>query len=72
MPRLDGRAAALLIQCEQGMQDVPILFVTSMIAEGTSAGRNPFGWFGPLEKPVSAKRLARAVDSILQRGVLDF
>ena len=71
MPRLDGRAAALLIQSERGLQEVPILFVTSMIAEGEEAGRNPFGWHGPLEKPVSPKRLASAVDSILQHGKLE-
>ena len=70
MPRLDGRAAALLIQSEPGMEDVPILFVTSLIAEGTPAGTNPFGWHGPLAKPVSPRKLARAVDSILQSGVL--
>jgi len=70
MPRLDGRAAALLIQCQPGMQDVPILFVTSMIAEGGPAGKNPFGWHGPLAKPVSPKKLARAVDNILQHGAL--
>ena len=67
MPHLDGRAAALLIQCEQEMKDIPILFVTSMIPESVKASQNPFGWFGPLTKPVSSKRLVRAIDSILQR-----
>jgi DNA-binding response OmpR family regulator len=71
MPRLDGRAVAVLIQAEPGFEDVPILFVTSMIAEGSPAGLNPFGWHGPLAKPVSPRRLARAVDSILRHGVLD-
>jgi CheY-like chemotaxis protein len=71
MPRLDGRAAALLIQSERGLQEVPILFVTSMMAEGAGASSNPFGWHGPLEKPVSPKRLASAVDSILQYGKLE-
>ena len=72
MPGLDGRAAALLIQSEPGLEEVPILFVTSMMSEGTRTGRNSFGWHGPLEKPVSPKRLARAVDSILAHGVLNF
>jgi CheY-like chemotaxis protein len=71
MPRMDGRAAALLIQCERTMSEVPILFVTSMIPEGGKAGNNPFGWFGPLAKPVSPKRLARAVEQILQHGILE-
>jgi len=71
MPRLDGRAAALLIQSVPGLDEVPILFVTSMIPEGTPASGNAFGWHGPLEKPVSPKRLARAIDHILQHGVLD-
>lgn len=71
MPHLDGRAAALLIQSEPGLEEVPILFVTSMMAEGTTASRNAFGWYGPLEKPVSPRRLAQAVESILQTGTLD-
>jgi CheY-like chemotaxis protein len=71
MPRLDGRAAALLIQSERGLEEVPILFVTSMMAEGSEAGGNSFGWYGPLEKPVTPKRLARAVDNILQHGKLE-
>ena len=71
MPHLDGRAAALLIQCEAGLKDVPVLFVTSRIAEEESGGRNPFGWFGPLAKPVSSKRLARVVECILQHGALE-
>ncbi|EDY18740.1 response regulator receiver protein [Chthoniobacter flavus Ellin428] len=71
MPRLDGRAAALLIQSIAGLEEVPVLFVTSLIPEGTAASRNAFGWHGPLEKPVSPKRLARAIDHILQHGVLD-
>ena len=71
MPGLDGRAAALLIQCEVGLKDVPILFVTSRIAEGENGGGNAFGWFGPLAKPVSPKRLARVVESILQHGTLE-
>jgi CheY-like chemotaxis protein len=72
MPRLDGRAAALLIQCESELKDVPVLFMTSMIPEGESAGQNPFGWFGPLAKPVSSKKLARVVESILEHGVSNF
>lgn len=71
MPHLDGRAAALLIQAQPGLEEVPILFVTSMIPEGTAASRNAFGWHGPLEKPVSAKRLTRAVESILEHSSLD-
>lgn len=71
MPRLDGRAAALLVQSIPGLEEVPILFVTSLMAEGTAASRNAFGWHGPLEKPVSPKRLARAIESILKNGVLD-
>src|SRR5258705_11030256 len=59
MPRLDGRTAALLIQCKAGRQDVPILFVTSMIPE--DAGANSFGWLGPLAKPVAPKTLRNAV-----------
>lgn len=68
MPRLDGRAAALLIQSQKGLQKVPILFVTSRIPE--SAGGNPFGWFGPLAKPVAPKTLARAVENILTHGAM--
>jgi CheY-like chemotaxis protein len=71
MPSLDGRAAALLIQSVPGLEEVPILFVTSMMPETKAAGRNAFGWHGPLEKPVSPKRLVRAIDSILQNGLLD-
>jgi CheY-like chemotaxis protein len=72
MPHLDGRAAALLIQCDREPKDVPVLFMTSMVAEGESAGNNPFGWFGPLAKPVPPNRLARVVESILTHGVADF
>jgi CheY-like chemotaxis protein len=68
MPRLDGRAAALLMQCKDSLKDVPILFLTSMIPE--SAGGNPFGWFGPLAKPVTPKRLASAVENILRNGTI--
>ena len=64
MPRLDGRAAALLIQCKEGLSDVPILFVTSMIPE--HSGDNAFGWHGPLTKPVSPKVLVNTVESILR------
>lgn len=71
MPHLDGRAAALLIQCEEGLKEVPILFVTSRIAEDQGSGSNPFGWFGPLAKPVSPQRLARVVENILQHQALD-
>jgi hypothetical protein len=53
------------------LEEVPILFVTSMMAEGGEAGGNSFGWYGPLEKPVTPKRLACAVDSILQHGKLE-
>lgn len=63
MPRMDGRTVALLIQSEQGLENVPILFVTSMIPE--SAGQNPFGWWGPLAKPVLPKTLVATVESIL-------
>ena len=72
MPRMDGRTAALLIQCDEELIDIPILFVTSMIPEGENTGNNPFGWFGPLAKPVSPKKLARVVESILEHGVLEF
>jgi CheY-like chemotaxis protein len=65
MPRLDGRAAALLIQCKEGLQDVPILFVTSMIPE--SAGANAFGWLGPLAKPVMPSTLVNTVETILHQ-----
>jgi CheY-like chemotaxis protein len=65
MPRLDGRAAALLIQCKEGLQNVPILFVTSMIPE--SAGANAFGWLGPLAKPVAPKTLVKTVENILHQ-----
>jgi CheY-like chemotaxis protein len=71
MPHLDGRAAALLIQCEPEFKDVPVLFVTSMISEEKPGSTNPFGWFGPLAKPVSPRRLARVVDSILHHGTLE-
>ncbi|MDR3404743.1 MAG: response regulator [Chthoniobacter sp.] len=72
MPHLDGRAAALLIQCDREPKEIPVLFMTSMVGEGESAGNNPFGWFGPLAKPVSKSRLARVVESILAHGVFDF
>ncbi|MEP6670772.1 MAG: response regulator [Chthoniobacter sp.] len=72
MPHLDGRAAALLIQCDNEAKNIPVLFMTSMAPEGESAGNNPFGWFGPLAKPVSKKKLAQVVDSILVHGVADF
>lgn len=69
MPRLDGRTAAALIQAKDGLENVPILFLTSMIPE--SAGTNAFGWFGPVAKPVSPKRLARLVESILQHRTIE-
>jgi len=72
MPHLDGRAAALLIQCDNEPKDIPVLFVTSMVPEGESTGNNPFGWFGPLAKPVSSSKLARVVESILVHGVAEF
>jgi CheY-like chemotaxis protein len=68
MPRLDGRAAALLIQCKEGLSDVPILFVTSMIPE--TAGKNEFGWLGPLAKPVAPKTLVHTVETILRDRTL--
>lgn len=71
MPQLDGRAAALLIQSEKRLSTVPILFMTSMMEDGGSAAENPFGWFGPLAKPVPKHRLITAVDEILQHGALD-
>jgi CheY-like chemotaxis protein len=71
MPGLDGRATALLIQSVSGLEEVPVLFVTSMMPETKAAGRNAFGWHGPLEKPVSPKRLVRAVESILESGTLE-
>jgi len=71
MPHLDGRAAALLIQSEERLKDIPILFVTSMIPEESDDVQNPFGWFGPLQKPVSPRRLARVVESILKHGTIE-
>lgn len=65
MPRLDGRTAALLIQSKEGLQDVPVLFVTSMIPE--DAGANAFGWLGPLAKPVAPKTLVNTVKTILHQ-----
>jgi len=68
MPHLDGRAAALLIQSEKRLEAVPILFMSSMFGEDVSAAKNPFGWFGPIAKPVPAKQLLSAVDAILHPG----
>jgi DNA-binding response OmpR family regulator len=66
MPGKDGGQVALEIQADAGLCDIPILFFTSLISQeeaGTRVIRRGGRLY--LAKPLHAKALVDAIDSIL-------
>ena len=65
MPELDGREVARQLREDPALQDVPIVFVTSLAANGVIGSVGYFGEYSFVAKPFQIRDLLDCVDDLL-------
>lgn len=68
MPELDGREVARQLRDDPALQDVPIVFVTSLAANGVIGSVGYFGEYSFVAKPFQIHDLINCVDDLLGDG----
>lgn len=65
MPELDGREVARQLREDPALQDVPIVFVTSLAANGVIGSVGYLGGYSFVAKPFQITDLINCVDDLL-------
>ena len=65
MPGLDGSDVARQLRAEEGTQQTPIIFMTSLVTEEEAAYRIFAGGSRVLAKPITLSKLVRCVGDLL-------
>ncbi len=62
MPEIDGGDVAAQLRDEPGLADIPIVFLTAIVAESETGSRSSFGGFPFLAKPVTMQTLTDCIE----------
>lgn len=65
MPELDGRDVAVQMRADPALQDVPIVFVTSLAPDGVIGSTGFLGGYTFVAKPFRIADLVNCVDEML-------
>ena len=65
MPHLDGTRLAYRIRSHEGLENVPIIFVTGVVPKESSSPHNKLGDFPFVAKPVDVEELFKAIEKAL-------
>ncbi len=70
MPGMDGSDVARRLRAEEGFQQTPIIFMTSLVTEEEAAYRIFAGGSRVLAKPITMAKLVRCVGDLLNTMVV--